>query len=783
MILSRFAESASRLWRDGGIFLLASLATLTLVIAVNAAVFALVNQLLLSPLPFPGADRIVVVKPLIRIEADTYESAFSEQEFDTVAGEAGRDVEAVAGFQLSDLVLRREGVARRHGAMLVEQGLVELLAPGLSRGSWSGFTGDAAGDVVVVSHRFWQRDLAGREDVLSLDLDVAGRSLRVVGVLAPGTRAPVAGSVNNPDLWVPGRAVRSEGHGFIDVLARLPTGAGTGPLRDRIDALLAASREGQAPVHHAGVVVEPLGKVLTGWAQTTLWLMQGVGLLVFVVAMGNLASAFLLRCEDRGRELALHMTQGAGPVDVFWLLSAELVLVCVLSAATGLGLAALILPLLQEGLLEGLPVGELGLDSGSAFTVILVTVLGGLAVAALQVVRVGRSEPRFLASEGGASTSGRGVSATQAIFIGAQAAVSVGVLVTAVVLGAHLSRLAEVDPGYARDVQVVRIETTRQDGFTPADVDGLREALASNGVPGFGLASNAPLGGIVAKATFNLPGGDGQPRAANLVHADAGYFEVLGIRLLRGRTLASADLQGGRRVAVVNEAFARQAGGDGDILDRRIGVVGSEDAFDVVGIVAEVNSIHPMSPEGATVYLPHEAGAAPRVFVLARASRGQVERALRQAPGMSGHLLVADHASLGERQRAMLAHHRGFADALALATGVALVLCVIGLVGATTSLQARRRRELNLRLLLGAGVRDLARVVALRVLWPSMLGVLAGILLGFAGTRALGHVVLGLSQAPAWLPVLVAMAAMALLALVVLIPVAVFAARGRIDPA
>lgn len=773
MPMSNLFSVLRRLSKDGGIFLLASVATLTLVVAVNAAVFALLNQTLLSPLPYDGIDRMVVVRPSIRIDADVYDSAFSASEMtrlramDEIKGNIG-------ALQVGEAAVQVDGLPRKHSAIWVDDGLVRLLGLQPDIGSLSGFDPASPQPVVAISRDCWMRDFDADASVVGRTIRVDGQALKIVGVFSEKTRAPVPGAGGNPDLWLPLHLQPDGADLYLDAIVRLPDPSRAEAVRERVDSMLRAARKDQKPVEHAGVEVLPLQSVLTQWAAQSLWIMQGVGLLVFLVAAGNIASVFLLRCEERAREIAIHTLQGAGWRHVYWLVASELLIVCLVSAVAGLASAALLLPVLQRLAFESLPIGEATLDPLSAGIVVLVVALAGLAIAAIQVGRFVRRDGVSALSGGRTLAGSRALSRTQSVFIAGQAGLSVAVALITAMLAVHLSAQQRVDPGYSRDAAFLRIEaagtTALEQHQLDAILDSAREADPKAMV---GLASSPPLSGNVAKLVV-ATGGGGEPWVVNQNLVDDGFFRAYGLEATAGKLIAREDLRFARPVAVVNAALARQLGQGGNPIGQWLVDTGSSDQvrYEVIGVVPEIGSIDPFGKEGPAIYVPFKAQDARKIHLVARGGEDPVallRSALQQA---RVPVVIAEDATVRQRLDAQLQPLYAFAMSVGIGALVAFALSIVGLIGAVSSVIAKRRRELELRIMLGARARHVMEVTAIHVLWPCLFGALVGLVAALVASRYLSGMVFGFGMPSIALLAAVCLTAVALLLLLSTIPVA-----------
>ena len=767
-----------RLSRDGGVFLMASVVTLTLVVAVNAAVFALLNQTLLSPLPYQGIERMVVLRPSIRIEADVYESAFSAQEMTRL-----RAMEELKGnlgaLQVGEAAVQLDGLPRKHSAIWLDQGLIDLLDLRPEIGSLAGFDPASPQPVAAISRDYWTRAFDADPGVIGRTIRVEDQPLKIVGVFSARTRAPVPGAAGNPDIWIPLHLQPEDADLYLDAIVRLPGPDRAEAVRERVDSMLRASRKDQKPIEHAGVAALPLQSVLTQWAAQSLWIMQGVGLLVFLVAAGNIASVFLLRCEQRGREIAIHTLQGAGWRHVYWLVASELLIVCLVSAIAGLCLAAVLLPVLQGIAFESLPIGTASLDALSALVVVLVVAIAGLAIAAIQVGRFVRRDGVSALSGGRTLAGSRALSRTQAVFIAGQAGLSVAVALVTAMLAVHLAAQQRIDPGYSRDAAFLRVEAVGAGALEQHQLDAILDAARETSPElAVGLASSPPLSGTVAKLAVSA-GGGGEPWVVNQNLVDPGFFRAYGLDASAGRLIDKDDMRFSRPVAVVNAALARQLGQGGNPIGQWLVDAGSTEQirYEVIGVVPEIGSIDPFGKEGPAIYVPFKAQDARKIYLLARGGNdavGALRAALQKA---RVPVVIAEDATVSQRLDALLEPLYAFAMAVGIGAIVAFALSIVGLIGAVSSVIAKRRRELELRILLGGRAKHLMEVTAIHVLWPCLFGAVIGLGGALVAARYLAGMVFGFEMPALPLLAAVCLVAVALLMLLSTVPVALMFRR------
>lgn len=807
------------------LFTAVAVATLALGIGVNATIFAVVNAVLLRPLPVERPDELVHVYSSWREEPFATSSYPDYLDLrDGVAAFAGLvgHATAIATLQHGE---RSEVVV---GELITGNGF-EVLGVRAARGRTLLPEDDAGPDaprVVVLGDGLWRRRFGGDPGIVGEAIRLNGQRYEVVGIapasfpgLLPGVASELwvpavradeidpAGQINSVH-GDPGRtALERRGYRWLWLKGRLATGGG----RDRAAAGAQAAAQAQAvmsrlaaehPVTNEGVgaVVRPLAEVrlhpdvdrVVGPAAAVL--LGAVGL-VLVVVCANLASMLLARAQNRRREVAIRLALGAGRGRlVRGLLAESLVL-----AAAGAALAVAVTRGTIALLLAWQPPipFSVGFDLGVDGRVLLFT--GGLALASVLLfglLPARQSARADLVADlrGGARDGGGGVSRLRGALVVAQVALTLVFLVAAALLGRGLLAARGLDPGFAPERVAALGLYLGMHGYDAAAAERffatLRErAAALPGVAGAAVATRVPFDvNLHFQAIYpdSLEAAPDQPGVPlDVTWVDRQYFDVLGVRLLAGRGFTAGDLPDGPRVAVVSAAAARRFwGSPPEAIGRRFRVGAADGTpFEVVGVTAD--------------YKVRSAGETPRPMI---------HFARSQSPQQSGYLLAAvasgDATPLaGELRRLALEidPELAFTDTTTLAgfMGVtlyparmgaamlglfgllALTLASLGLYGVIAYSVARRRRELGIRFALGARRGAVIGMVVRGGMALVGAGVLVGLLLAALAGRLLESLLYGVSA----LDPLAFAAAVALLAAVSLIANYLPAARAaRTDP-
>lgn len=737
--------------------------TLALGIGGTSAMFSIASSVLLRPMPVPEPDRLVRVFGTTEARAlgiasypNLQDVADRARAFSTLA--IHQQTFAAYGLGEATLSVAAELVS---GTYFDTFGITPVLGRALTPAD---DVYGAAQSVAVVSDQWWRRQLGAERDVLGRVVQLNGAPFTIVGVAPPTFRGSYDAAPT--DLWVPlmtyasvrprGLDVQRRNWGWLQATARVAPGvsvaAAMADVRAIGDALAA-----QYPVENRGLrfTVVPAATVpesMTPLLRRVLGFALIVTALALLAACANVANTQLAAVSDRATEIAVRMAMGATRGDIARLWLAES-LVCT-AVATAVGLLAAVW--LRDGFLALQPLA--GADNFApsadldwrvwACAVALMAAATALSGVLPALRAAGANPARALQEGASASVGGAPGLWLRASLVSAQAAVSLVLMAMAALLGRSVSASTWFDIGFDPAQLVVATANTSGLGLDAAasyayHADTMARVRAIAGVSGVTAAAVTPLGGNdeqrgIAIDGYTPPSGDGVfPVANNVVWP--GYFEVMGIPLLRGRAFVDAD---GRPdtapVAIVNDTMARSYWADGNPIGHRVRV-GDGVSAEVVGVVKDITYYSLGEAPMPYLYLPfgpvsyadgltfHMRTAAPGLAV----SR-QVAAALR---ALDARVRVVNAVPYADLRSAALFPARAMTVLSAGFGALALLLLLVGTYGVTAYVVATRRREFALRVAIGADPGALRRRIVRRAIaWG-----VPGAVLGIALAAALGQ--------------------------------------------
>ena len=750
-------------------FTLLSLLTLAVVVGANVAIFAIVNAVLLRPLPLPDSERLVALRHAAPGLAQLDELPVSDALHFLYADES-RTLESVAAYRDEQVSFTGPENPQRVEASSVTASFFDVLRtpPRLGRSFTAEEDRPGAAPVIVLSDGLWRSRFGAELGVVGRVVEIDGESVEVVGVMPPG----FSFSQQEIDLWRPLRLDRENvqlGAFGINAVARIADGSTLGQVRAELGAMISNlveifPDEGAAPIlANAGFrpLVDPAREVVVGDIEATLWILLGAVGFLLLIACANVANLFLVRSEARHGEVAIRAALGE---------SRGRLAVSVLFESLGFGVAGGLLAfplaelavrlLVRFGPRELPRLDEISIDAAVLLFGLAVSVVAGLLFGLLPALRAGAvAAAGHMTAGARGATVGRERQLARRGLVVVQVALALTLLVGSGLAVRSFQRLAAVDPGFDPvDVLAFGLSLPERDYESPeARLNLHREIVDSlRALPGAvdaSAASTVPLSGEVSGSGHTIEGrplADGEVPPVFMVKRVApGYFDTLRIGLVEGRVFDRLDGEREAPVAIVSRSLARTHWPGESALGKGIRLGGPPDEEGeqwsrVVGVVDDVHelNLHEDPPEMAYYPLPGITGgeATPAVMRYlvrgpnAAARSGAVREAVR---GLDPSLPIAEIETL-ETLVGRARGTRAFVMALlAVSSGLALLLGSVGLYGVVAYMVAQRRREIAVRMAVGAQVTDVRRLVLTEAGALALLGALLGIGAAVVLTRRL----------------------------------------------
>jgi predicted permease len=800
------------LWRDKG-FALTALLTFSVCIAANTALFAIVNSVLLRPLPVADANSILLMSnEYPNAGASGGNNSSSGDYFDRLREMTVFESQAV--FRAHDQTVELNGSPQQIRGMQVTPSWFDLLrvSPALGR-AFTREEGEIGADQeVILSHGLWQQLYAGDKAALGRDLRISGRPFKIVGVMPPDF------TFIEPEvrLWLPlaftaeQKTVHHSNNWYH--IGRLKPGATLQQAQAQVNALnnenLERFPEFKEILINAGfhTIVKPLQDMLTADIKKTLYLLWGGAFVVLLIGGLNIANLALARLALRRKELATRIALGAGRVQLLRQLILENLGLALLGGIGGIALGAGLLRTLTAIGLEHFPrAGEVRMDSTVILVSFALSLAAGLFVGLFPIGAISNiAISDALHEDSRTGTTGKKSRSVRQLLVAAQIGFAFALLMGAGLLLASFRLLSQVDPGFnSSGVLTASVALPRSRYAKPEERrDFMNRALpAVRAIPGVSLAGATeaiPLGGdhndsVILAEGYQMKPGESLISPLN-ISVTPGYFEALGIHMVRGRSFDERDNDTAPHVVIVDERLAQHFWPNRDPIGRRMYMPGdTKDLLKVdehtvwITVVGVARTLRYENLEGSgapvgAYYFPNsQQPASGFTFTLKTAAdSGSVIRALRtEISRLDPDLALFDIHSMSERIDLSLSSRR---TSMLLANafgGVALFLATLGIYGVLAYLVARRTREIGIRVALGSTQAGVLKLV----LREGFQLVVFGLILGLVGAAFLQKAVASEIYGVRPLDPLVLASVMAVLSVVALAACAVPARRAmRVDP-
>jgi putative ABC transport system permease protein len=760
------------------VFALTAVVTLGAAIGAAALTFSVVNAVLLKPLPFPEPDRLVGVW---HFAPGVMQGDLTQSPATYFTYRDGRVFEDIGLWNGGAASITGRGEPERVDALYVTDGTLPLLGirPVLGRAFTPEDDSPGNAETVLISHAYWQRAFGGAATAIGQSLILDGRPWQVIGVLPEGFRF----LDETPTVVMPFRFNRATIHvaNFsYRGIARLKPGSTIATASADMARLIPAMVDHypmppgmtREMFREAGLApnVRPLAQDVVGDIGAMLWILMGAMGIVLLVACANLANLFLVRAEGRQQELAVRAALGASRAQVVGQLLAEAGVLSAAAGAAGLVLAALGVRLLVALNPTHLPrLHEIALDPLVVLFVVLVSTFAALLFGLVPIAKYARPGLGAAMKEGGrGSSDGRERHRARHTLVVAQVAMALVLLVSSGLMVRTFLAMRAVQPGFTApdEVFTMRIAIPASVVKDPVAAATTHEQIlrgieAIPGVLSVGLASGLPMDGNDSNDPLwvqDKPGPEGRiPPVRRYRWISPQYFSTIGNTVIAGRDLSWEDLQTRRPVVLLSEGLAREYWGSAQAaVGRLIRNSPANPWREIIGVVADSRDDGVTRPAPPTVYWPivmndfwddqlfvqrwlSYAVRTPRVR-----TAGFVREVQQAVWAVNPSLPVAGASTLGALYARSMAETEFAMINIGIAAAVTLLLGIVGLYGVIAYIVAQRRREIGIRMALGAGGADVQKMFVWRGAQLCGLGLAIGVLAAAGITRLMSSLLFGI---------------------------------------
>jgi putative ABC transport system permease protein len=751
-LLIDFRQTLGRLLRNRRVTALAVM-TIALGIGPTTAIFSVVNGVVLRPLPFAQPQRLVC---LWASSPEGNTQRLSTPDMHDLRKRA-ESFSGMAHYLYGTYEVKDEHLTEELATISVSVDTLTILGvkPALGRDFRPGEEMYDTEQVAMLSHDLWRRRFGGDPGVLGRTLEVRGVTHTIVGVLPKhfGMMPTIDGATERFQVWVPfqPRPTVPRNLGLVHVLARLKPGADIEQARTEVDTI-AQLLETDHPASNKGrrFRLVPIQDQILGSLSGGLMLLLGAVGFVALIAVTNVANLQLAVGVGRRREIAIRLAVGASRARITRQLLLESLLIGLVGGAVGALAGAWGLRILLAMAPPGIPrLDEVGLDGRVLLFCATVSVLAGLAAGVAPALQHLRVQLRTSLDDRSVVTpAGRGSILTPELIVVGQIALAVVLSVGAGLMTRSFSNLISADPGFAVDrILAVRMRL-------PMEISG-KEVLRQleekvEGLPGveaFGTIGYPPLAHAGWEISYSADSdgpavtpGEGHDSAVQTI--TPGYFQAMGIPLLKGQAFTYDDLGDRPTLAIVSQSLATEAWPGTSPLGREItpGIYNERTPLEVIGVVGDVRQGSPESPPKPTLYMAgiRQGSFSTYAVIRAEGDPSKLADAVRAAIlEIEPRAAILEITSMYEMLLASVVRQRFVRTLLGVLSALAIALALVGIYGVMTCNAAARTREIGVRISLGATSRDIVRLQLLRSLRLTLAGVCLGILSALVLSRLL----------------------------------------------
>src|SRR5215213_1807227 len=745
--------------------------TLALGIGANTAIFSVVNELLLRPLPYRDADRIVMlweVTPAGRHQNSTSRGNFRQWR------QQSTSYQQIAAFSDQRFNLTGAGEPEELSVQMATPELFKVLGvdPLIGRTFLPDDAEAGKPAVAVLSYGLWQRHFGGQASVVGQPITLNDEKYTVIGVMPRNFQFHIlqrSGTGRPAELWtilpMPTGPGANEVGRFLSTVARRKDGVTVDHAAAELRTIHARLSD-ETPEFNKNFTAEvlPLREQFFGNVRRPLWLMLGAVGFVLLIACANVANLLLSLATSREKEIAVRAALGARRMRIVRQLLTESLLLALLGSVLGLAFAWLgIKALMMISPKDLVSLQTVGLNVTVLLWTLGVSVLTGIIFGLAPALHVSRLNLNDSLKEGGKAESGQasGSRRLRSALVISEMALAVVLLASAGLLIRSFIRLQQVDRGFNTENILTMVVRLPEAGYRedPQLVQFFSQALERvrqlPTVRSAGMVNFLPLyGGLGSNTGFKILGQPepppGQGPSTDVRVADSGYFGALGIPLLRGRNFSDSEQREAKHVILINEALARKHFPNQDPLGQRLDVMMFENPTpaEIIGIVGNVRYDSLIDEAPPAVYFPHADLAYPFMTLVVRtdgeptAIAPAIQREIRS---LDPNQPVSDVRTMNQVMSEWVARSRFNTLLLGLFAGLATLLSAVGIFGVMNYSVALRTREIGLRLAVGAQPRQVLLLILKQGFWLTIVGVVLGLAAAFALTRLLSGLLFGVA--------------------------------------
>jgi putative ABC transport system permease protein len=776
-------------------FTIIAVLTLAFGIGANTIVFSGVYAFLIQGLPYANSDRMVVIS---RAASNGVETGISYPDFIDWKSQ-GTLFEGMAALRSISVNLTEAGAAERVTASLVSREFFALMGgrPAVGRGFGEEEFNRGGARAVILSHVFWQRFFGGDSEIVGKRLRLDDREFTVVGVMPESFRYPFRAA-----LWLPldanekPEAIEDRLASYYDAIALVKPGVSSEAAANEM-ALLAArtGEEGRVRQSELAIKVTALGETIPGIRKyrNPVLVLQLAVVFVLLIASANLANMLLARNAVRNQEFTIRLALGAGRGRLIRQLLAESTLLGLVGSAVGVLLAFWGLNALRSSVGLRVPGGdEIGINAPVLLITLAASLVTSLCIGLAPAIIASRQDiNESLKSSASNTTSDPRQRRFSRLLATAEVALAVVLLAGAGMMIRTFLNLTKEDPGFnprnavALSLALPQFERADYDRLASHYEEAIKQIKAVPGVEAAGAATYLPLIGYNPGTDFIIGGqstSPGNASRADIQPVTSGYFQAIGMSLVRGRTFADADMSATPQSVIINNAFAKRFCAETDPLGKSLQLLSGNlprAPLVIVGVVGDVKQFGLHTEPRPEIYIP---GYRQSMTIIVRATTPP--ETLSVALGEAVRRSAGDGASyslktMEEAVADSIERRRIFMVLLGVLSSVALVMAAMGIYGVISYMVARRTREIGIRMALGAQGGHILRSVIGQGLSLACAGIAIGLIASLALTRAMRSMLYGVGTVD-----LMVIAGLALLICAVALAASYLPARRatRVDP-